>query len=193
MERIVFAESWVHLESEEQKAIIGWLIPRAAGKRLLAVGVGNCALFERLPETSVFGITVSKEECALAREKRFACDLVDKYTSGIMRLPPGFDYIVDSEPFSYAETLGEINNLLFDYQRLLAPAGSLISHIGGMRYRWSRLGSLYPQAPPVTPLEKCKQWVEPYFLWQESGGGIIELRPRRHFEKVGEVHRGEHS
>lgn len=125
----------------DQSAIEELLASRdLSGRRLLHVGVGDSSLAARLIDRcgSIDGITVSDgelrhgESLGLAGYRVF---WVNKYTRDFcLSLRPGYAFIVDQNPGSFACCAYHFAQMMDNYRWALAPGGELLAHQRGLRW-----------------------------------------------------------
>jgi hypothetical protein len=127
--------------SEDQRALEDYLEgqgERLAPARLLHVGIGNSSLAYRLHLRcrAIDGLTIMPSEKARAESLRllgYTVYELNKYSLGFTRiLTPGYDWIIDNNPASFACCRYHHARLLEHYRWALAPAGRVLTHRRGL-------------------------------------------------------------
>jgi hypothetical protein len=110
------------------------------GVRLLHVGVGNSGLAARLLGRcgGIDGLTVCEAERRHAESLGLAGYRVfraNKYARDVVRsLTPGYGFIIDNNPASYACCAYHFAQMLDNYRWALAPGGELLTHQRGLHW-----------------------------------------------------------
>ncbi len=107
--------------------------------RLLHVGIGNSRLAQRFSAQvqQIDGITMGSEEQLLAKQLELAnytVLLLNKYSQALGRLPPGYDFIIDNNIFSYACCKKHFMQMMSSYAALLKPTGELLTERRGLNW-----------------------------------------------------------
>lgn len=111
---------------------------RLGDARLLHVGVGNSSLALRLHLRclAIDGLTMAPEEKTRAESLRllnYTVLLLNKYgLEFARRLRPGYAWIVDNNPASFACCRYHYARMLENYRWALAPGGRILTHRRGL-------------------------------------------------------------
>ena len=112
-------------------------------------------------------------------EKRNADDLklqnyqifiLDKYSDSLGNLPNRYNYILDNNITSYAESLEDVVKVFENYFYLLEKDGSIISHIKGLSYQYSGSNSR------VNCLKSLKKLIKNLGAQLTLEGDIIKIK-----------------
>jgi hypothetical protein len=128
-----------HESTPDQLAIESYLDGKdLAGTRLLHVGVGNSALAARFHERcrAIDGVTLAEPELrhalslGLARYRVWLCN---KYSVELGRvIHPGYDFIIDNNPASFACCLFHFARMMDHYRWALRPGGQILTDQRGL-------------------------------------------------------------
>jgi hypothetical protein len=119
-----------------------------AGRRLLHVGVGNSSLAVRFHARclAIDGVTLAEAELSRAqalRLDRYRVWRANKYGSDFSRLlEPGYDYIIDNNPASFACCRFHFARMLDHYRWALRGGGRILTDRQGLDWvaedpRWA--------------------------------------------------------
>ena len=129
--------------SQDQLAIEDYLErqgQRLHEARLLHVGIGNSSLALRLHHCcrAIDGITVTAQEAARAQSlhlSHYRVFLLNKYSVNFVRtLQPGYTWIIDNNPNSFACCRFHYARMLESYRWALAPGGQVLVHRRGLSW-----------------------------------------------------------
>ena len=112
------------------------------GKTLLYVGIGSSSMATKYHAQCrwIDGITVMEDELKYGQDlklARYGVFLMNKYTDQIAELPNTYDYIVDTNPSSFASTETEFTGMMERYAQLLNPGGMILMDRLGMHFHES--------------------------------------------------------
>lgn len=151
--------SWTTRKTtKDLRNIEAFLSPHTDPIKVLQIGVGNSSLYKNIRHrTSKFvGITVVEDEVDFAKQSfpdeygsKYKVTVCNKYSSRLVTLGVGFDYIVDNDISSYACCKKHFNDMLEAYSRMLSKNGKILIGFNGLGYFDSGFGMTMRMAERV--------------------------------------------
>ena len=152
LQKVTYTDgAWVNRKTTKDLRKIQEYLTKKEGKMsVFQVGIGNSSLFECFLDNKnvdLFGITISDEELAYAREKfsseidiRYNIRYMNKYSDELKLIQQRFDYIVDNDLSSYSCCKKHFFLMLDNYKRLLNKEGEVLVGFEGISYFDSGFG-----------------------------------------------------
>jgi hypothetical protein len=134
--------NWTERETTpDQARIENYIAPLIAGKdMILHIGIGNSKFADRFCSQvgTIVGITIEASELSLARTyklENYYTLLLNKFsTQFTTMLEPGFRFIVDNNPSSYACCFFHFFRMMQTYRHLLRVGGALLTDREGLAH-----------------------------------------------------------
>ena len=116
------------------------------GKSILHIGIGNSSLAQRFAARAsrIAGTTIAPPEVEKAESlglAHYGAILHNKYSGADNRVPPAFEFIVDSNPTSFCCCLKHLGVMLDWYASRLADNGLVITERSGLAWRMNAPGA----------------------------------------------------
>tara|TARA_R100000734_G_scaffold2671_1_gene2655 strand:- start:8577 stop:9848 length:1272 start_codon:yes stop_codon:yes gene_type:complete len=168
--------TWVNDSTQDQDDINSWLESRVKNStKVLHIGTGNSSVATMFSKKIklIDSVTVVKPEKRNADDlklQNYQIFILDKYSDSLGNLPNRYNYILDNNITSYAESLEDVVKVFENYFYLLEKDGSIISHIKGLSYQYSGSNSR------VNCLKSLKKLIKNLGAQLTLEGDIIKIK-----------------